>query len=204
MRRSVALVALATSVALVGCSSDSEERGDQARTQATSTAKPGCSYDRETLLPAMKAAVDDDATLQMTMGPSGADAEVMISAQIAYRRSGVEMKLRSEVPGQEYAMILADGRIFIADGAQSQAYEEIPAKEPAFAKMQEQLAGMDVRDTFRNWDAGLLDVEALGAKQIDGESVCSYLVTVDSAKAAAADGEAVPQGCRPPSTTSWR
>jgi hypothetical protein len=53
---------------------------------------------------------------------------------------------------------------------------------------------MDIASSFAAWNAGLDKVEQVGEEEIDGERVCHYLLTVDAAGAAEAQGEPLPQG----------
>jgi len=153
-----------------------------------------CGYDQRTLMPAIEAAIPSDATARMTMEMSGAGMEVAFDAVIAYTPTGAEMELTSHTPGEEFALVVADNRFFISDSSSSSMYQEIDSSDPAAAQLRNQVASMDLTSTFAAWNAGLENVEQVGEEEIDGERVCHYSLRVNTAEAAAAEGESPPGG----------
>jgi hypothetical protein len=153
-----------------------------------------CGYDETTLMPAIEEALPADATARMTMEMSGAGMEIAFDAVIAYTPTGAEMKLTSRTPGEEFALVVVDNRFFLSDSPGGSTYQELDTSDPAFAQLRRQVASMDLTSTFAAWKAGLEKVEQVGEEEIDGEQVCHYSLIVNTAEAAAAQGESPPLG----------
>lgn len=186
MRLVVLGILMAATMALSACGASGEGDGPQAKGET-------CGYDRKTLLPALEAAVPSDATLRMTMEMSGA-ATAEFDTVIAYTPTGAEMELTSRTPGEEFALVVVDNRLFVSDSAAGKVYRELDGSDPVAARLRDQAASMDVTSTFDAWRAGLDKVEQAGEEEIDGERVCHYSLTVDTTQAAAANGDSLPQG----------
>lgn len=174
-------------MALAGCA-EGQVGGDQVSNDET------CRYDSETLMPAMEAALPADTTVQMAMEMAGAGQEIVIDGAIAYKPDGVEMEMTFQSPDEEFALIVVDDRVFLSHSASGGPYEEFDASDPAFTGLRSQAESMDIASEFAAWNAGLENAERVGEDEIDGERVCHYSLTVNTADAAEAKGDPLPQG----------
>jgi len=181
-RQMIVAAALVAAALLLGACSENQD-GDQPKAEEKT-----CGYDETTLMPALKAGMTATPTVRMTMDMTAPGNDLEIDAVIAYTPKGVEMEMIYRGTDDEFAVVVVDGRYFIADSADG-SYRELEPDDPAVAPLREQVEGMDMRSTFTAWDAGLEKVAAVGEEKIDGEPVCHYTLTVDAAKAFQANGE---------------
>lgn len=190
--RTSALVGLLSVLALsAGCSSGD---GGSNGTKDEAAPKPkACSYDSpETLLPALKAAFGDEATVHMDMKMTGGGADMTMTGDMKLSDAGAEMDIAS-TGQQEFAMIAVDGEYYISETATDPTYTKLPAE--AAAVMKQQLASADIRSSFAAFDSGLKGVKSAGREEVDGDELCAYTLTVDTQKALEAQGQtAAPAG----------
>lgn len=187
MWRAVLGIFVPAAMALAGCAAG-QVGGEQLSNEET------CGYDAETLMPAMEAAVPADATVQMALEMAGAGQEIAMDAAVAYTAGGAEIDMTFDGPGQDFALIVVENRVFISDSAGGGTYKEVHASDRGFAGLRSQADSMDIASEFAAWKAGLEKVEQRGEDEIDGERVCHYSLTVNTADAAEAQGEPLPQG----------
>lgn len=185
--RLVALGVLVPTIFALGACSSGQDGG------APQTVEKTCGYDKTTLTPALKAAMTQTPTVRMSMDLTSPDGDLEMDGSMAYTSAGVEMEMTYRGPDDEFALVIVDGRYFLADSADG-AYREFDLDDPAMAPMRQQVESMDIRTTFDAWDAGLEEVEVVGEDEIDGEEVCHYTVTLDVARAFAVSGEPVSPG----------
>lgn len=186
-RVAVSGVLVSATMALAGCSAG---QGD-----ASGLAVEGaCGYDQETLMPALEVALPADATVRMAMEMSGAGQDVVIDAVIAYTPTGAEMDMTMLSNGEGFALIVVDDRVFVSDSTSGGTYKELDSSDPAADQLRSQAASMDVASSFAAWRAGLESVEGVGEDEIDGEPVCHYSLTVNTAAAAEAKGDPLTAG----------
>ncbi|WP_205474825.1 hypothetical protein [Nocardioides sp. SYSU D00038] len=189
MRSAVLAIIVPAAVALAGCADD-RAGGERPSKQPTGA----CRHDTETLLPAMQAAVPSDATFRASLRLRGGEEKLVMDGVIAYTPDGAEMDMTVQGPEGDFAAILVDERIFISDSAKGGPYQEIDASAPGVAQLHSQIKSMDVVSSFAAWEAGLEQVELVGEEEIDGEQVCLYWATVNTADAAEAEGEQLADG----------
>lgn len=187
MRRVVLGILVSATMALSACGAGTDDAEPKMNEES-------CGYDLKTLMPAVKAAVSPDATVRVTMEMSGAGTEMAFDAVIALTPAGAAMDLTSRTPGDEFALVLVDNRFFMSDSPGGGTYEEIDSSNPAAAELRALVANMDLESTFAAWDAGLEKVERIGEEKIEGVGVCHYSLTINTAEAAAAQGQSLPRG----------
>jgi hypothetical protein len=153
------------------------------------------SWDEETLVPAMMAAIEDQQTAHFTMSVAGGDGATMdAEGDLAFRGKRSEM-----------AMVM-DGAAFGGGTVEMRvvdrvAYLSMPPMTPEgkFVEVRpgdpdSPLAGMagqmhvDPRDSVRAFRTGLREVTFVGVETVDGEELERYRITVDVRAAAKAQG----------------
>lgn len=200
VRRRLAVVAVAPLLALTAaCGGDSGSgtaesgSGEDSSASSEESAEPEI-HDKETLLPALRAAFEDEASsrVQVTM-TGGAEISIDGRSVVSEDSADSEMEMSMEVQGQQIDMRMVDGLIYISGAPmteQGKWFEIDPsdAKDP----MAEQFAGLaeagDLNSTFDAFEAGLRDVKHVGAEEIDGEPVEHYVLTIDAAAAGEVQG----------------
>jgi hypothetical protein len=210
VRTGIVVLAL---VGLSGCSSemvraDSPTAAEDTSSQ-TPTSEPSetsessestgpaevCDLDEKTLLPAMESAMPPDATTRMSMEMATPSGPVLaFDAVLAYTKSGPEMELSAHGPGEKFAAVFVDDRVFISPTGEQGPYTELDASDPVAARMREQMGSVDVTSSFDAWRAGLREVEAQGEETVAGEPTCHYTLRVDTAAAMSTMGGPLPQG----------
>lgn len=190
VRRLILGLAVTATTALAACGADD---GDEPREEPQAAAG-ACGYDEKTLVPAMEAAVPATSSARVTVDMKGPGTTLGFDAVLAYTPGGVEMEMTSRTPGEEFSMVVADDRYFVAEPDADAGYREIPGDDPLAAQLRSQTASADVTATFAAWRAGLEKVEAVGEEEIDGRPVCRYRLTVDTAAGVAAGGGGAPAG----------
>ncbi|HSJ21096.1 MAG TPA: LppX_LprAFG lipoprotein [Nocardioidaceae bacterium] len=152
------------------------------------------SWDEETLVPAMMAAIEDQKTAHFTMAVAGDGATMDAKGDLAFRGKRSEM-----------AMVM-DGAAFGGGTVEMRvvdrvAYLSMPPMTPEgkFVEVRpgdpdSPLAGMagqmhvDPRDSVKALRTGLREVTFVGVETVDGEELERYRITVDVRAAAKAQG----------------
>ena len=152
------------------------------------------SWDEETLVPAMVAAIEDQKTAHFTMAVAGDGATMDAKGDLAFRGKRSEM-----------AMVM-DGAAFGGGTVEMRvvdrvAYLSMPPMTPEgkFVEVRpgdpdSPLAGMagqmhvDPRDSVKALRTGLREVTFVGVETVDGEELERYRITVDVRAAAKAQG----------------
>jgi hypothetical protein len=204
VRRRLALVAIAPLLTLTAaCGGDSAgdwggDSAEQSSGEDSSTSDEGSAdaeiYDEETLLPALRAAFEEEPSSRVQMSMSGG-MQMSIDGRMAMGEDSgeSEMEMSMELQGQQLDMRLVDGLIYISGAPMTQKGKWIEI-DPSDAQdpMAQQFAGLvesgDLTSTFDAFEAGLQEVEHVGAEEIDGEPVQHYVLTVDAAVASEAQG----------------
>jgi hypothetical protein len=187
--RTSAVVGLLSVLALsAGCSS-----GDDGGKEESAPKPEACSYDSPaTLLPALKAAFGDEATVHMDMKMTGGGSDMTMTGDMKLSDAGAEMDLKT-TGQQEFAMIVVGDEYYVSQTADDPTYTKLPAE--AAAVMKQQLASAEIRSSFAAFDSGLKTVTSQGREELDGEDLCAYTLTVDTKKALEAQGQtAAPAG----------
>jgi hypothetical protein len=152
------------------------------------------SWDEETLVPAMMAAIEDQQTAHVTMAVTGDGATMDAEGDLVFRGKRSEM-----------AMVM-DGAAFGGGTVELRvvdrvAYLSMPPMTPEgkFVEVRpgdpdSPLAGMagkmhvDPRDSVKAFRTGLREVTFVGVESVDGEELEHYRITVDVRAAAKAQG----------------
>jgi hypothetical protein len=207
VRTGIVVLAL---VGLSGCSSEvvradsptaAEETSSQAPSsepsQTSGSPEPAevCDLDEKTLLSAMESAMPPDATTRMSMEMATPSGPVLaFDAVLAYTKSGPEMELSAHGPGEKFAAVFVDDRVFISPTGEKGPYTELDASDPVAAQMREQVGSVDVTSSFDAWRAGMESVESEGEETVAGEPTCHYTLQVDTAAAMSTMGGRLPEG----------
>ncbi len=219
--RTLATIVSVTSltIGLASCSGeDSTSAGSAASTTPTSSASvsetpastptetaTGTSADDgvAAFLERVKAGIGDSGTVHMEMKMSGA-LSTQASGDSEYGPDGQNARLSLRVPGlgdRELTLLLVDGDAYMAiPGMTPQgSYFKVPAGGGALAGMGDLSAGPT--DSLAAFEAGLREVEDLGAEQIGGDEVEHYRLTLDGPKAVKALGG--PEASAAPDTVRY-
>lgn len=154
----------------------------------------GKGHTKQTLLPAMMAAVEEHRSAHFTMEMTGA-ASMSAEGDLVYRETGPELQMTMSGAGLGTGTIemrLVDQMLYMTmpgitpDGK----FVEIDPDAPGspFAQMGG-LAQLDPLSTFDAFEAGLRKVEHVGEETVGGEALQHYVLTVDLKKAAKAQGQ---------------
>jgi hypothetical protein len=176
-------------------SSDSSESPTASESAEASGDHP---YDRDTILPAMKAALGDASSARVQMTLAG-QLEMSMDGRMAMtdQPEDAELELTLELQGQRLELRQVDGLIYLSGPPatpQGKWVEVDPQDEqnPMAQQFGELARSSDLNTTFDAFEAGLRDVEYVGEEEIDGDPVHHYLFTVDAAAAAEAQGQSMP------------
>ncbi len=203
LRRRLALWSLLPVVALTAACGGDDQAADPEGSSADSSESSESSnqpYDAETIIPAMQAALGDQTSTRMRMQMTG-QVEMTIAGQMAMTENfeDGEMQLTVAMQGQTLEMRQVDGLIYVSGQPMTQPgkWLEIDPQD-AQNPMAQQFAGLsqsgDLNTTFDAFKAGLEKVDYVGEEEIDGDTTDHYVFTVDSAKAAEAQGQPMPPG----------
>jgi hypothetical protein len=150
-------------------------------------------YDAQELLAAMKAAVAKHQSTHLTLTADGAQA-MSGEGDVSYAgdTTVMQMKMKSPSLGQgTIEMRLVDGIMYMAMPPMTPAgkFIKLDTNDPnsPFGNLGGITQG-DPLATFDAFDAGLKKAVYVGAEDVDGEQMDHYVLTVDSAKAAKAQG----------------
>ncbi|WP_183093064.1 hypothetical protein [Nocardioides stalactiti] len=197
------LLALLACLFVVGCSNDGDNAEGGGSGRNSSGADGGlasCGLEKDTLVPTLKAAVPTESSARVTMEMNGPGIEITYDATMTYRPGGVDMELSAVQDGREIALVIVDGRIFVADA--NGAFREVSDDDPTGAPLRDVAGDLDFVGTFDAMEAGIVDVGAVDTATIDGAPACRYRIDVDTAAASQAEGDPVPPGM--PDTLTYR
>ena len=202
LRRSLALGALLPVLALTAaCGGDDPAAEPESSTSLESASESSDQpYDEKTIIPAMQAALGDATSAQIDVDLTG-QVEVSVSGQMAMAETFEqgEMELDVDFQGQTLELRQVDGLMYVS-GPPATPPGKWVAVDPQDAEnpMAQQFAGLarsgDLNTTFDAFKEGLTNVEYVGEEEIDGEATHHYVFTLDSSKAAEAQGQMMPQG----------
>lgn len=216
IRPALAAGAVVALLVVSGCGRDSDDpaAGDAAGPSASSSASSagespsastsvepspsadagdGGSWDRDTLMTAMQQAMEEQDTAHLTMTTEAAGATLEVEGDVDYGS-----------PEQDMQLVMS-GQAFGADSMELRRvggvmYLSMPPVTPegkfiamgsgdaGAGGMLTDMPGVDPRDTFDAFDAGLEDVVFVGTETVDGEELEHYRLTVDAREAAKAQG----------------
>ena len=151
--------------------------------------------DEQTLVPAMKAAMERQRTAHVSMTTDAGGASVRAEGEVAFRGRQQDMVLRMD--GK--AMGTGDVQIRMVDKV---LYLSMPPMTPKgkfvevrpgdksspFAGMVGEMKGADPRETFTAFEDGLRKVTYVGKESVHGEDLQHYRLLVDFRSVAKAQG----------------
>ncbi|HYH34807.1 MAG TPA: hypothetical protein VD814_06620 [Nocardioides sp.] len=177
-------------------SSESSESTDASGGESAA----GGTHDVDSILPAMRAALEEAPSARVKMELTGT-AEMTMEGRMAMtdRFEDGEMELTLAIQGQRLDLRLVDGLVYLSGPPLTPPGKWVSAdpkdpQDPVGQQFGSLVTSGDLRSTFDAFEAGLREVESVGNEQIDGESVEHYVFTVDSAAAAEAQGQPVQPG----------
>jgi hypothetical protein len=208
-RWSVAAAAVVSLTLLGGCGGGSDPAADESPASSVSSAvapseesSPSESsgpaaaqggYDAQELLAAMKAAVAKNQSAHLTLKAGGAQA-MTGEGDVSYAGDSTVMQMKMTSPSLGEGTIemrLVDGVMYMAMPPMTPAgkFIKIDTKDPnsPFGSLGGITQG-DPLATFDAFDAGLKKAVYVGSEDVDGEQMDHYVLTVDAAKAAQAQG----------------
>jgi hypothetical protein len=165
-------------------------------------------YDSAELLDAMKAAIADAESAHVTMEVNGNGQQAMTGeGDVSYAGDSTAMQMTMSIPQMgsgEMEIRMLDGVMYMAMPPMTPQgkFIKIDTNDPNSPLGD--LSGVTTGDplaTFDAFDAGLQDVEYVGAEDVDGEQMDHYVLTVDAKKAAKAQDQKWQQGM--PDTISY-
>ena len=206
VRRRLALWSLLPVLALTAACGGEEEPAESSSGSESSESSESASessdqpYDAKTVIPAMQEALGEATSARIQMDLSG-QAEMSMDGQMAMGEEFEDgtMEMTIDIQGQRLDMRLVDGLIYVSGPPATPAgkWLEVDPQDPQ-DPLAQQFAGLtqsgDLNTTFDAFKAGLRDVEYVGEEEIDGEATDHYVFTVDSAKAAEAQGQPAAPG----------
>jgi len=202
LRRSLAAGALLPVLALTAsCGGDEQSAEPESSGASESSSETSDQpYDEDTIIPAMQAALGDATSATLDMDLTG-QMEMSIAGQMLMTEKFEEgeMELTVDLQGQTLELRQVDGLLYISGppATPSGKWVEIDPQDTQ-NPMAQQFAGLaesgNLTTTFDAFKDGLEEVEYVGEEEIDGEATDHYVFTVDSAKAAEAQGQMMPQG----------
>lgn len=149
--------------------------------------------DEITIVPAMKAAVEDQETARFTMETGAGAQSVTAEGDIAFRGTKPELALTMDGAAMGMGRIemrLVDEVMYLSMPPVTPRgkFVEVTGDDDGspFAGMMAGMSGVDPRTTFAAFEAGLRDVTYVGTEPVDGERLDHYRLTVDVASAAKA------------------
>lgn len=153
------------------------------------------SWDEETLVPAMMAAVTEQRTAHVTMTTDAGGTVMEAEGDVAFRGQrqdmalviggaglgarGIEVRMVDEVVYLSMPPMTPPGKFL----------EIEPGSDSPLAGMAEQMQTVDPRQTFKAFQSGLEEVAFLGRESVDGEHLERYRLTVDVSETMQAQGE---------------
>ncbi len=180
-----------------------ESPSDESGTEGSETgSETGSEEDAAAFLERLKAGMGEEGSLHVEMTMAG-PIEMDASGDTTYGPDGSEMHLEmtmSNLPGGAMEMVLVDGTAYMSmPGVTAPGtFFEVDQSNPMFGQLDD---GLSPADSFAAFDAGLQEVEDLGADEIDGDEVTHYRLEVDAAEALKATGQGTVPGL--PETLSY-
>lgn len=152
-----------------------------------------------------KAAFDDASTVHTRMAMTTALGEMAAEGDTDYSVSppATSMSMTgAALQGQQMDLIMADGAMFMKMDAMGPKWNKIALDDPAnpFASLTGQL---DPSAMFDRFGDSITSVTHVGEEDIDGESVDSYEVSVDTDAVLGSQGQSLPQGVDIPEAVTY-
>jgi hypothetical protein len=187
-------------------SADTATDDETAETDTETEAEGG--YDEDELLDAMKAAVAEAESAHVTMELNGDGQQAMTGeGDVSYAGDSTAMQMTMSIPQMgtgEMELRMLDGVMYMAMPPMTPEgkFIKIDTNDPnsPFGDLGGVTTG-DPLATFKSFDAGLQDVEYVGAEDVEGEQMDHYVLTVDAKRAAKAQKQSWQKGM--PETISY-
>ncbi|HET6627277.1 MAG TPA: LppX_LprAFG lipoprotein [Nocardioidaceae bacterium] len=177
-----------------GSSDDLADNASAAPAEDPAEAGRAGGYTLETLLPAMKAAVKKNPTTQMRMKIDAGGQTIRADGVVAYDKSGPRMAMTmsgASIGGDAMEIRMIDQLMYVSLPPMTPPGKflevDLSDRSGPLANLPG-LTGQDPLSTFAAFDAGLEKVRYVGKETVDGEHLDHYLLTVDAAAAARAQG----------------
>jgi LppX_LprAFG lipoprotein len=152
-------------------------------------------WDEDTLVPAMKAAMEEATTAHVAMTTAAGGQSFTAEGDLAFRGRTQDMVLTVDggmIGAGRVEVRLVDRVLYLAIPPMTpkgKFLEVRPGDEGSpMAGMLDQMGTLDPRQTFESFEEGLRKVTFVGEETVDGEQLQHYRLTVDLAKAAQAQG----------------
>lgn len=143
------------------------------------------SWDRDTLLPAVRRAMEEQGTAHVTMTTqvAGADLEAEGDVDFGSPQQDLRLVMDGQVFGTERAELRrVDGVVYLSMPPVTPEGAFI-AMRPGDGGLLTDMPGVDPADTFEAFDAGLEDVAYVGSETVAGEELERYRLTVRTREA---------------------
>lgn len=159
------------------------------------SATGGGTWDRSTLVPAMRAAMDGQRTAHVSVTTGVTGMEMQGEADIVFRGARQDMVMTMDgaafgVASAEIRMVDRVMYLSMPPLTPQGKFVEVRAGDGSspFAAMVGQMQAVDPRDTFKALAAGLRKVKFVAEESVHGEDLEHYRLTVDFQAAAKALG----------------
>jgi len=184
---------------LAACGGDATTTEEPAATDASSASSADASTEETEPSEPSEPADEDEAT--------GGGQTMSGTGDVSYAGDDTAMRMSMQIPqlgSGSIEMRMLDGVMYMSMPPMTPKgkFIKIDTKDPNSPLGD--LGGVTQGDplaTFDAFDAGLQDVEYVGPEDVDGEQMDHYVLTVDAAKAAKAQGQQVQPGM--PETISY-
>ena len=164
-------------------------------TDSGETSEGKGSWDEKTLVPAMKAAMEEQETAHLSMTTGSSGMTLSAEGDMAFRGARQDMALTMDgaaLGTGTIEMRMVDQVLYLSMPPMTPKgkFVEIRPGDTSspFAGMAGQMQGVDPRDTFKAFENGLRKVEFVGEESVHGEDLEHYRLTVDFRAAAKAQG----------------
>jgi len=196
-------------VALSACSGAETSSTSAEPSESTTAAEPseetapseseaessGGEWDEQTLVPAMKAALEEQETTHVTMTTSSGGQSFTAEGDLAFRGARQDMRLTMDgtaFGAESIEVRVVDRVLYLAMPPMTpkgKFLEVRPGDDSSpMSGMLDQMGTLDPRETFTAFEKGLREVRFVGEEAVDGEDLQHYLLTVDFREAAEAQG----------------
>jgi hypothetical protein len=173
---------------------------------ATNTAKPMtiARLNRATFVPAMTSATAKQKSWHTTgtMTVNGTPAMTMDGYQTT---DPVAMSMEmsgAALEGKTGKVIVVKGVAYVSMPGMTPAGKFVKFKSGLNSQLSELVEGGDPTKIYKSFDKSMVDVKFVGVQTVQGQKLDRYDVTVNTAKALAAQGKKVPEGVPPTLTYS--
>ncbi len=154
----------------------------------------GGSWDEESIVPAMSAAMEGQESAHISMVTTAGGMDLVSEGNLALHGATQDMSLvmEGQALGTDRVEVrLVDGSVYMSMPPMTPKgkFFEIPDDPSSpFGPMLSQMQGMDPRESFDAFESGVRKVTFVGEETVDGEELERYRLTVDPRVAAKAQG----------------